>query len=245
MKNYKIIVQYDGTKYDGWQKQGNTKNTIQGKLESILSILDKREVEVHGSGRTDAGAHALGQVANFKLNNDVLPEFLMEYINTYLPMDIGVISCCQVHERFHSRLNAKSKTYRYRIWNSKTHNVFEKNQLFFSPEKLDIEKMKKAAQFFIGEHDFMAFCSNKKYKKSTVRKIYNVEIVKIGEEVRLEFSGNGFLYNMVRIMTGTLIEIGEGKRDINSIEIALKSKERNDAGFTAPAQGLILVKVDY
>lgn len=245
MKNYKIIIQYDGTKYDGWQKQGNTKNTIQGKFEAILSKLVGREIEVHGSGRTDAGTHALGQVANFKISTSLSECELMKHLNEHLPMDIGVVSCKIVDYRFHSRLNAKEKTYRYRIWNSEKHNVFEKNYLFLTPENLDVEKMKEASKLFIGEHDFKAFCSNKKYKKSTIRHIYDIKIEKFGEEIRLEFVGNGFLYNMVRILVGTLIEIGEGKREISSIKDALEIKERELAGFTAPACGLVLVEVIY
>ena len=245
MKNYKIIIQYDGTKYDGWQKQGNTKNTIQGKFEAILSKLVGREIEVHGSGRTDAGTHALGQVANFKISTSLSACELMKHLNEHLPMDIGVVSCKIVDYRFHSRLNAKEKTYRYRIWNSEKHNVFEKNYLFLTPENLDVEKMKEASKLFIGEHDFKAFCSNKKYKKSTIRHIYDIKIEKFGEEIRLEFVGNGFLYNMVRILVGTLIEIGEGKREISSIKDALEIKERELAGFTAPACGLVLVEVIY
>lgn len=245
MKNYKITLQYDGTKYDGWQKQGNTKNTIQGKLEDILAKLSGRETEVAGSGRTDAGAHAFCQVANFKIETQKSPREIMEHLNKYLPMDIGVTSCEVVDPRFHSRLNAKSKIYKYRIWNSTKHNVFEKNQVFFSPEKLNVTDMKNALVLFLGEHDFKGFCSNKKYKKPTLRTIYKAEINVVGDEVHIEFEGNGFLYNMVRIMVGTLIEIGEGKRKKDNITEVFKTGDRQKAGFLAPAEGLMLMEVKY
>lgn len=244
MKNYKVIVSYDGTKYSGWQKQGNTDNTIQGKLENILSKLANEKVEVFGSGRTDAGAHAKYQVANFKINVDKTKKEILEYINEYLPNDIAINSIEEVDMRFHSRLNAKTKTYLYRINTSGIPNVFEKNFVFNTKTKLDLEKMRKASKDFIGEQDFLPFCSTKKSKKSTVRKIYSINIVEEDGEIRFYIKGNGFLYNMVRIMVGTLFEIGQGKRE-NNIKEIFESEDRANAGITMPACGLCLIDVEY
>lgn len=245
MRNYKVIVQYDGTKYNGWQKQGNTDNTIQEKIEAVLSEMAGKEIEVIGSGRTDAGTHAYGQVANFHINTEKSNEEILEYMNRYLPTDIAVLSIAQVPERFHSRLNSKSKKYIYRIHNSSIPNVFERKYTYFCPRHLDIEAMKVAAELLLGEHDFMSFCANKKMKKSTLRTIHSIDIKRTNGEIRLSFHGNGFLYNMVRIITGTLIEIGDGKRKPDDIKSILDSKSRESAGFTAPSHGLVLVEVEY
>lgn len=245
MKNYKLIIQYEGTKYSGWQVQGNTTNTIQGKLEGILEKMLGFPVEVHGSGRTDAGAHARGQVANFKAETDKSKEEILEYLNMYLPQDIGVIKIEEVPIQFHSRLNAKNKTYVYRVWNSLIPNVFERREIFTYIKELNIESMHKAALYLVGEHDFKSFCSNKRMKKSTVRTIYRIDIQKVGNEIRFTFQGNGFLYNMIRIMVGTLIEVGEGKRNPEDIQKILEDKNREAAGGVMPAQGLTLMKVEY
>lgn len=245
MNNYKLIIQYEGTKYNGWQKQIKTENTIQGKLENIISKMLGENIELHGSGRTDAGVHAYAQVANFWADTDMTPQEIRNYINVYLPKDIAVISVELAASRFHSRLNAKKKTYVYRIHNSDIPNVFERNFMYFYPQKLDVELMKKASIHFIGEHDFKAFCSNKNFKKSTVRTIYSIDIIQNGEEIRIIYTGNGFLYNMVRIITGTLIEIGAGKRKEDEIDYIIQSKIRENAGFTVPPEGLALLNVEY
>lgn len=244
MKNYKIIINYDGTKYSGWQKQGNTDNTIQGKIEQILFKMTGKETEVFGSGRTDAGVHAKYQVANFKIDTNKKDFEILEYINKYLPKDIAIISIEEVDIRFHSRLNAKSKTYLYRINNSKIGNVFERNFVFQEEEKLNLEKMIDASKSFLGERDFFAFSSGKKTKKSTVRTIYYINIFKENNEIKIIVKGNGFLYNMVRIIVGTLYEIGLGKRENNIEEIFLKG-DRSLAGITMPACGLSLIDVEY
>ena len=244
MKNYKITVSYDGTKYSGWQKQGNTNNTIQGKIENILSKMTGQDVEIFGSGRTDAGAHAKKQIANFKIDTDKTDEEILSYINEYLPNDIAINSIEQVDLRFHSRLNAKTKTYLYRINTTGIPNVFEKNFVYNIKTNVDVDKMRKASKNFIGEHDFLPFCSNKKTKKSTVRKIYSIDIIEEDNEIKIYVKGNGFLYNMVRIIVGTLFEIGQGKRDDNIQEI-FKGKERINAGITMPACGLCLIDVEY
>lgn len=243
--NYKLTIQYAGTRYDGWQRQGNTDNTIQGKLEAVLSRLFGVPIEIIGSGRTDAGAHAYGQVANFHVPIDMPETEILEYINQYLPKDIAVSRVEKVDDRFHSRFNVKRKTYQYRIWNSYISNVFEKGLLYEVTDPLDIDKMKEAALYFIGEHDFKAFCTNQRMKKSTVRTIYEVNIEELEPEIRITITGNGFLYNMVRIMVGTLIEIGMGEKNPSDIPAMLAGKDRRNAGFTAPPGGLMLMEVEY
>ena len=245
MKNYKMLLAYDGGRYNGWQKQGNTENTIQEKLEGILSALAGCPIEVYGSGRTDAGTHAYGQVANFHMNWNGTEEKLMDAINEKLPEDIAVLSLDEVNPRFHSRLSAKAKTYEYTIWNSKKPPVFERKYVFWCEKPLNVEKMQEAAKAFLGEHDFKSFCANKRMKKSTVRKIYDIVFSSTEDKITIAFHGNGFLYQMVRILTGTLIEVGEGKREPREILAILAALDREKAGFTAPAKGLTLKKVFY
>lgn len=245
MYNYKLTIQYDGTRYRGWQVQGNTDLTIQGKLEGVLSRLTGQLVEVHGSGRTDAGVHALGQVANVKLPHPVEPSELLGELNRYLPADIGVIAAEPAPERFHARLNARSKTYRYRIWNSAIPNVLERSYLYVLPESLDVAAMERAAADLVGTHDFRSFCGLKRFKKSTVRTITDISITQDGAEVRLEFTGNGFLMRMVRILAGTLVEVGLGQRAADAMPAVLAAQDRAAAGPALPAQGLALVRVEY
>lgn len=245
MRNIKFIVSYDGTRYNGWQRQDNTDNTIQGKLEQLLSRMTGENVEIDGSGRTDGGVHAHGQVANFHTNTTMSTEEIMQYMNEYLPMDIAVLDVRDASERFHSRLNVKRKTYCYHIWNSNVPNVFERKYSYQVTEKLNLESMKEAASYLLGTHDFKAFCARKKMKKSTVRMIEVIDFKKNGDMLVITYKGNGFLYNMVRILTGTLIEVGRGERFPLSVKEALESGNRENAGFTAPAQGLFLEKVDY
>ena len=245
MYNYKLTIQYDGTRYRGWQVQGNTDLTIQGKLEGVLSRLTGQLVEGHGSGRTDAGVHALGQVANVKLPHPVEPSELLGELNRYLPADIGVIAAEPAPERFHARLNARSKTYRYRIWNSAIPNVLERSYLYVLPEPLDVAAMERAAADLVGTHNFRSFCGLKRFKKSTVRTITDISITQDGAEVRLEFTGNGFLMRMVRILAGTLVEVGLGQREADSMPAVLAAQDRAAAGPALPAQGLALVRVEY
>lgn len=245
MYNYKLTIQYDGTRYRGWQVQGNTDQTIQGKLEGVLHRLTGQPVEVHGSGRTDAGVHALGQVANVKLPRPIEPSELLGELNRYLPADIGVIAAEPAPERFHARLNARSKTYRYRIWNSAIPNVLERSYLYALPEPLDVTAMERAAADLVGTHDFRSFCGLKRFKKSTVRTITDIAITQNGAEVRLEFTGNGFLMRMVRILAGTLVEVGLGQRAADAMPAVLAAQDRAAAGPALPAQGLALVQVEY
>lgn len=243
--NYRLLLQYDGTKLNGWQKQGNTDNTIQGKLEAILQRMYGEDVEVHGSGRTDAGVHALGQVANFHAPEQFSVSEIQTTLNAYLSKDIRVLLVEEAEERFHARLTAREKTYEYRIDNGRVANVFSRKYTMREEEPLDLEAMRRAAEYLSGTHDFKSFCANKKIKKSTVRTITSVVIEEKEGIVFLRYTGNGFLYNMVRILTGTLIEIGRGKRAPEEMETILKALDRGAAGFTAPAQGLFLVSVKY
>lgn len=243
--NYKLVLQYDGTKLNGWQKQGNTDNTIQGKLEAILEKMYGEYVEIHGSGRTDAGVHALGQVANFHASEQFSTEEIQDTLNEYLSKDIRVLDVETVDERFHARLTASGKTYEYRIDNGKVANVFQRKYTMREGNPLDLTAMKNAAVYLLGTHDFKTFCANKKMKKSTVRTITAVEIKENEGIVSIRYTGNGFLYNMVRILTGTLIEVGRGKRAPEDVKEIINAQDRGAAGFTAPAQGLFLVEVDY
>lgn len=192
MKNFKITLSYDGTRYSGWQKQGNTENTIQGKLERVLSAMFGRPVDIMGSGRTDAGVHAAGQVANFHAETKAVPEEICAYLRRYLPQDIGILRVEEVPERFHARLSARRKTYRYRIWNSDVPNVFERKYLYFCTEPLDVAAMRACIPYFLGEHDFRAFCSNPNLKKSSIRTVYEMRLDAIGHELRLTVTATGF-----------------------------------------------------
>ena len=240
--NYKVVMAYDGSRYNGWQKQGNTDKTIQGKLEQILFKMTGEEIEVHGSGRTDAGVHAKGQE---KCGGKKTPDQIMEYINEYLPEDIAVLSCEVAPERFHSRLSAVRKTYCYQLEMGPKKDVFQRNYYYGLGERLDVSAMKAAAGLLTGTHDFKSFCGNKKMKKSTVRTIEKIEFEQSGSRLHIYFTGNGFLQQMVRILTGTLIEVGQGKCAPDKITRILDAQDRQAAGPTAPAQGLFLVNVGY
>ena len=244
MRNLRLDICYDGTRYRGWQRLPGVDNTIQGKLEQTLSRILGEEIQISGSGRTDAGAHALGQVANFHCRSTMAAEEILLQLRRYLPEDIGIYSCKEASERFHARLNAGTKTYRYRIWNSEMPCVFQRRFVAVMPEKLDVAAMETAAAYLLGEHDFSAFCAAKSKKKSTVRRIDAVSITREGEELQLDFTGNGFLYNMVRILVGTLVEVGLHQRAADSIP-ALFGAARQEAGMLMPAQGLCLMEVVY
>jgi len=245
MYNYKIIIQYDGTNYNGWQKQLSKANTIQWRFERIISELNGCVTEVYGSGRTDAGVHAEGQVANFFLKEKLDEKYVKDYINKYLPNDIAVKDIQIVNERFHSRLNAVKKTYIYRIHNDIEADVFRSRYMYRYPEKIDVEKMKKAASLLCGKHDFKSFCSNKKMKKSTVRTVYSIDIIENGKNIELVFTGDGFLYNMVRILSGTILQCGTGEMDYKDIPKIFEYGKREYAGITLPACGLVLKSVEY
>jgi len=269
MKNFRFLVSYDGTKYDGWQRQGNTDRTIQGKIEAVLGRLFGVPVETHGSGRTDAGVHARGQVANFWIEESVCQQALSKrsvygqskggmtdskqnagaliqaYLNEYLPEDICVREMCEVSERFHSRLSAVGKTYCYRIHTSPLKPVFDRKYVWWLPDVLDVTAMRQAASLLVGTHDFMSFCGNPKMKKSTVRTIDFLEILQEQDGLVIRVHGDGFLQNMVRILTGTLVEVGRGNMVAQSMPEILAAGKRAVAGPMAPAQGLCLESVDY
>ena len=244
MRNIRLDICYDGTRYNGWQRQTSHDNTIQGKLETALSRILGEPIEISASGRTDTGVHARGQVANFHTGSDLDCAALLAELRKYLPEDIGIYSCREVSPRFHARLNALEKTYLYRLWNSDQPCVFDRRFVVVMEEELDVERMQEAAQLLLGTHDFSAFCANKKMKKSTVRTIKSFTVQRVGEEIRFTVTGNGFLHNMVRILVGTLVEVGRGEREMDSIP-ALFGGKREDAGFLAPGKGLCLMEVRY
>jgi len=245
VKNYRLVLSYEGTRYRGWQRQGNTAGSIQEKLETLLSRLLEQKVELAASGRTDAGVHARMQVCSFRGETERGAEELLRELRRYLPEDIGAVSLEEAEPRFHARLSCREKTYLYRIWNSESPNVFTRRFQLRVPGALDDKAMERAARLLCGEHDFAAFCSLKNARRSTVRDLRAVEIRREGEELQLYFTGDGFLYNMVRILTGSLLEVGQGHRSPESLAEALQSKDRALAGPTAPAQGLCLWEVKY
>ena len=245
--NYKAVIQYEGTRYRGWQVQGNTDQTIQGKLETLLGRMAGEPVEVHGSGRTDGGVHAAGQVISFRCKVGMSPQEIRGYMNRYLPEDIAVLSVEEAAPRFHARLNAVRKTYVYTIWNSEIPNVFGRRFMTRIEEPLDVERMQEAAGYLCGEHDFLAFSSlnPRRFKKSTVRRLDEIRIEQKEAVIRICFTGDGFLYHMVRILTGTLVEVGLGLRSPEEMDLLLKSGSRADAGRLMPPEGLTLLSVEY
>ena len=245
MKNYKIIVQYDGTRYKGWQVQKSTDATIQGKLQMVLSKLAGHPVEVIGSGRTDAGVHANGQVANFHIEEHFFKRTAHGNILEFSTRRY----CCDTDRRsgraFSQPFHAVSKTYSYRIRTSPIPSVFDRRYLYQYGGPLDVGLMEQAAQLLIGTHDFVAFCGNKHMKKSTVRTIMDISFVQKEDEITILYTGDGFLQNMIRILTGTLIEVGRKERSPESMKALLEAKKRELAGYTAPPQGLRLEQVEY
>ena len=244
MQNYKLTLNYDGSRYKGWQRQGNTDNTIQAKMESLLSRLLEQPVEIAASGRTDAGVHARMQVCSFRAETDMPVGVMLTEMRKFVPEDIGILSIEQASPRFHARLNCVRKSYVYQIWNADEPNVFERKYMYNYPENLDIDAMRRAAEQLIGEHDFSAFCT-KRMKKSAVRRLERIEITKQDNKIKVMLTGNCFLYNMVRIIVGTLLEVGSGQRTVDSVGEALRSLDRQQAGFTAPPHGLFLWSVEY
>jgi len=245
MRNIKLSIQYDGTRYDGWQKQGNTNKTIQGKIESVLSQILNEHIEINGSGRTDSGVHAYNQIANFKTKSNITFEELIKKANTNLPNDIVIRFAEEVDEAFHSQHDAKGKKYLYRIWNSEFNNPFLDSYCIHLSENLDVSAMKNASKYLVGEHDFSSFTTLKSKKKSKVRTIYSIDFNVNNELIEIIFYGNGFLYNMVRIICGTLLDVGIGKISPDFVNEILSKKDRRLAGYTAPAKALFLYEVEY
>ena len=245
MRNIRLDLCYDGTRYRGWQRQPGVENTIQGKLETALSRILEEPVEVYGSGRTDAGVHALHQVASFHCESAMPADEMLNQLRHYLPDDIGVLDLKQAGDRFHARYNALRKTYRYRIWNSPMPCVFERRYVTVEEEKLDVKAMQKAAEYFLGQHDFSPFVNHKSSKKSGIRHIFSLTVAANEPYIDITINGNGFMRNMVRIIAGTLIEVGMGKREPDSIPELFREGVRANAGFLAPPQGLALMEVEY
>ena len=244
MKRIKMTVAYDGTGYCGWQLQPNGV-TIEEILNGTLSELLKEPVCVIGASRTDSGVHALGNVAVFDTESRIPGEKLCYAVNQKLPEDIRVLEADPAPERFHSRLSASSKTYGYYVETGDKKNVFERKYVYGCGKKLDVKAMRQAAEFLIGEHDFKSFCANRRMKKSTVRRIDEIRIVEHGTKLEFLYTGNGFLYNMVRILTGTLLEVGSGTRRPEKMKEIIAAKNRDMAGRTAPPEGLFLLHVGY
>ena len=245
MRNFRLCLCYDGSRYRGWQKQGNTPGTIQETLETLLSRLLEQPVELNASGRTDAGVHARRQTCSFRADTDLSCGELLALIRRHLPEDIGALSLSEADPRFHARLSCREKTYVYYIWNSPAPNVFRRRYSCTWPEALDTTAMKQAAALLLGRHDFRSFCSSAKLKKSSVRELRDIRITRQGKLLCLRFTGSGFLYNMVRILVGTLLEVGSGQRGPGDMPRVLEARDRQAAGFTAPAQGLFLWEQKY
>lgn len=244
MKNYKMIVSYDGTRYYGWERQPD-RDTIQGKLENVLSRMCDAPVEVIGAGRTDAGVHARAMTANARFETRRTPEQIRDYLNSYLPEDIAVQEVREASPQFHARYKAVGKTYCYTCFDGSVKPVFDRkyvNILDFSP---DVDAMRQAAAYLTGRHDYKSFCGNSHMKKSTVRVVDQIEITKRRGYIYFNFHGTGFLQNMIRILVGTLLEVGRGSYPPEHVKEILEALDRTQAGPTAPACGLCLVKVDY
>lgn len=244
MQNYKMELCYDGTRYYGWERQPD-RETIQGKLENVLSLMTGKTVEVIGAGRTDAGVHARKMTANARLITDLDPEQIKAYMNRYLPEDICILDIGIASERFHARYKAVGKLYTYTCYVGAEKPVFNRKYVTVLERCPDVDRMQKAAQYLQGTHDFKAFCSNPKMKKSTVRCVDRIEIVRKKDYIFFNFHGNGFLQNMVRILTGTLLEVGMGNLEPLQVPEILEGLDRRRAGPTAPAKGLCLMHVDY
>ena len=244
MRNIKLIIEYDGKGFNGWQKQPNKLN-IQGEIEKAISEITGEEIDLIASGRTDAGVNSLGQTANFKTNSSIPIEKLPIAINSKLKKSIVIKSAEEVDERFHSRYSVKSKKYRYTINNSKYGSAIFRDMEYHFPQKLDVDLMKKAAKYFEGEHDFKAFKASGTSSKSSIRTIYKADIIQNEDRIYIELTGNGFLYNMVRIISGTLLDVGIGKIKPEEIQKIIDGKDRKLAGKTLPAKGLCLIEVNY
>ncbi len=240
---YKIIIEYDGTKYKGWQRLKENDKTIQAKIELLLSKLLDENIEIHGSGRTDAGVHAYGQVAHFESKEDIDLEKFLNICNQMLPNDIVIKKIERVSLDFHARYSVKSKIYQYKIWNSNIPSAIKRKYVYHVSDNLDIEAMRKAANCFIGELDFKNFSANKT-NKSTIRKIFSIDIRIKDEQVNITYHGEGFLYKMVRLLTGTLINVGLGQLNPEDVINMLERKDKLISN-AAPSHGLYLLEVRY
>ncbi|MDK2918816.1 MAG: tRNA pseudouridine38-40 synthase [Candidatus Petromonas sp.] len=244
MKNVKLTIAYDGTNYSGWQFQINAR-TVQEEIQKALKIIMKKDIKINGSGRTDAGVHALEQVANFKADFTIPVDRIPVAMNGLLPPDIAIKKAEDVDMNFHARYSSKGKRYIYKIYNAKVRNPLYRNYSYFVNREIDINKIKEASKYFLGEHDFKAFMTKGSSIKTTVRTIYSINVYKRDDFIVIDYKGNGFLYNMVRIITGTLLDVNFGKINMEDLEDIIRLKDRNKAGHTAPAEGLYLAEVYY
>jgi tRNA pseudouridine38-40 synthase len=245
MQRYKCTVSYDGTGFFGYQVQPN-KRTVQSELEEALLKLHKgKEVKVTASGRTDAGVHAKGQVIHFDTDLEIPDDRWPVALNSLLPDDISIVSAEKAVDSFHARFDAAGKEYRYFLYLSKQRDPFSRHYAYQFPYQVDVEQMREAGRLLLGTHDFTSFCSAKTEMEDKVRTIKEITINQEGDMISFRFIGNGFLYNMVRILVGTLLEIGSGDRNVEEIPELLRKKDRRLAGKTAPAHGLYLWKVFY
>ena len=243
-QNYRLTIAYDGSRFFGWERQPD-KDTIQGKLEAVLGALQGHPVNVIGAGRTDAGVHARAMTASVVLDVTETPDALRDYLNRYLPDAIAVREVKEAAPRFHARYNALGKTYRYTCHTGPVKPVFDRKYGTLLDYDPDVEKMRQAAAYLLGENDFASFCGNPRMKKSTVRLVDHIAIERRKDRVVFTFHGTGFLQNMVRIMVGTLLEVGRGYWTPEQVRDILSAKDRKQAGPTAPPEGLCLMKVDY
>lgn len=245
MKNYKIVVQYDGSKYKGWQKLKDSDLSIQEKIETVLSKMSGEEIQLIGCGRTDAGTHAENYVANFHTNSKMSPKLILNYLYEFLPQDIVVKSVEEVDERFHAQHNVKSKTYVYSITKGKLRNVFNRKYSFHTEEKLDLNKMRNGARYLIGTHDFRNFTSMKKGSKSTVKTINSLEIVENGMVIEIVINSDDFLLHMARLIVGTLIEVGKNNIAPEDVKEILNGTKSAEGIPIAQPKGLCLRDVQY
>lgn len=244
MKNYKLTCEYDGSRYKGWQRLGNGELTIQGTLEKVIEEVLGYSVEIHGSGRTDAGVHARGQVANMKVPF-LLQDDFVEKLNEILPEDICVSKVEQMPEQFHARLSAETKTYQYFVDTREKPDVFKRKYVYHFPYRLNVAAMRTAAIYLTGKHDFSSFTDDKTAGKDKLRAVYEIQILETEGCISFLYRGNGFLQHMVRIMTGTLLEVGRGDKSPDDVLKILREKDRSKAGFLVPAKGLFLDNVKY
>jgi len=245
MKNFRIIVEYDGTAYHGWQRQ-TVDRTIQGEIEKALKTMTGKPVSLAGSGRTDAGVHAMGQTASFSSDAGLSPDIYLKGLNSLLPDDILVKVCESMDPAFHARYDARSKLYQYRILNRDMPSILERHYVWYIRQKLNLSAMQKAATYFVGEHDFKAFEGTGSPRTSTVRHVIFAGIRETeGGRILFDIEADGFLRYMVRNLVGTLVEVGKGRIPVEDVKGILLSGERRLAGATAPARGLFLIKVNY
>ena len=245
-RRLKLIIAYDGTPFAGWQSQSH-RNTVQDYIERAFGRITGKAARIHGAGRTDAGAHALGQCAHIDVPDEFLaPARCVDALNALLPPAIRVLRCGYVSDDFHARLSAKGKIYRYRIWTTPVLPPFEYRRAWHIARPLDLKTLNSAAKYFFGTHDFASFAANRgKPEKSTIRAIYSVRVLQKGPCLTIEFDGNGFLYKMVRLMVGALVKCALGKMRIGEISARLESTDLSSPRFAAPAEGLFLVRVRY